>query len=349
MKVCFIIPSLTGGGAERVVANLANKMDELGHEVKILMTASSDVEYRLNQGIVLEQITERTQGSIYKRLQRIFLLRRYFKEHTDTAYIAMPTETNMFAVLAAVGLHVNLIISERNDPNRDRCKELRDLIYCLAKKMVFQTQEARDYYSKRLQQVGKIIPNPLCNDKIEIYKGERKQKIVVVGRLEEQKNHRMLLEAYAALEEKCKNYSLHIYGVGSLEKELKDLSVRLGISEHVHFEGFCNDIHNEIKDASMYVLSSDYEGISNSLLEAMAMGLPVISTECPIGGSKMLIEHMKNGILVPVGNVDTMKEAMEYMIIHREEAETMGAEATRVRERYSIDVITQEWISYIQE
>lgn len=349
MKVCFIIPSLTGGGAERVVANLANKMDELGHEVKILMTASSDVEYRLNQGIVLEQITERTQGSIYKRLQRIFLLRRYFKEHIDTAYIAMPTETNMFAVLAAIGLHVNLIISERNDPNRDRCKKLRDLIYCLAKKMVFQTQEARDYYSKRLQQVGKIIPNPLCNDKIEIYKGERTKRIVVVGRLEEQKNHRMLLKAYAALEEKCKKYSLHIYGVGSLEQELKELSAQLGISEYVHFEGFSNDIHNQIRDAAMYILSSDYEGISNSLLEAMAMGLPVISTECPIGGSKMLIEHMKNGILVPVGDVDAMREAMEYMVIHREEAETMGAEATKVRERYSIDIITQEWLAYIQE
>lgn len=349
MKVCFIIPSLTGGGAERVVANLANKMDELGHEVKILMTASSDVEYSLKKGIVLEQITERTQGSIYKRVQRIFLLRKYFKTHPDEAFIAMPTETNMFAVLASVGLPVNLIISERSDPHQDKCKKLRDLIYRLSKKMVFQTKQAEDYYLKESNITGKIIANPLCNDKIEIYSGDRTKRIVVVGRLNHLKNHKMLLQAYAALDKRCKEYHVYIYGKGELEQELKDLCVQLDIVGNVHFEGFCNDIHNQIKDAAMYVLSSDAEGMSNSLLEAMAAGLPVISTDCPIGGSAMLIEHMKNGILVPVGDAAAMKDAMEYMINNREAAEAMGLEATKVRERYSIDLITQEWLAYMQE
>ena len=110
MKICFIIPSMTGGGAERVTANLANRLDEMGHEVTIMMTASGDVAYRLNVGISVKQIGERTHGSMLGRLQRIFTLRDYFKKNRNTVYVSMPTDTNMFAILASLFLSINLIM-----------------------------------------------------------------------------------------------------------------------------------------------------------------------------------------------------------------------------------------------
>ncbi|MBO5486499.1 MAG: glycosyltransferase family 4 protein [Eubacterium sp.] len=349
MKICFVIPSMTGGGAERVTANLANRLDEMGHEVKILMTASDDVAYKLNEGISVNQIGERTHGSLLGRVQRIFTLRRYFKQNKKTVFISMPTDTNMFAILASLFLPVKLIISERNDPNQYGHKGLRDFLYRFAKKMVFQTEDARNCYSKRLQNVGRIIPNPICEENLEGFTGQRSNRFVVVGRLEPQKNHALLLDAYARVALEYPTHDLYLYGKGSLEQKLKEQCGRLGIADRVHFEGFCKDVHKQIADAAAYILSSDYEGISNSLLEAMAMGLPVISTDCPIGGSRMLIEHEKNGLLVPVGDKEALTNAMIYIITNKEETQKMGEEATKVKERFSIEVIADKWLQYMKE
>lgn len=349
MKICFIIPSMTGGGAERVTANLANRLDEMGHEVKILMTASDDVDYELNDGILTFQIGERTHGSLIGRVQRIVTLRKYFSQHRDTAYVSMETDTNMFAILAAMFLSVNLIISERSNPHQYGHQTLRNLIYCFAKKMVFQTEDARNCYSKRLQKAGRIIANSITHENVEVYRGMRSKRFVAVGRLESVKNYQALIKAYAQVALKHADYDLYLYGKGKLEQELKSLSNQLQISEKVHFEGFCQNVQEQIKDAAAYILSSDYEGISNSLLEAMSIGMPVISTDCPIGGSRMLIAHEKNGLLVPVGDVEALAEAMEYIILNPDKAIEMGEEAAKVNERFSTHVIADEWLQYMKE
>ena len=205
------------------------------------------------------------------------------------------------------------------------------------------------WIKKRLQKAGRIIANPICAENLKTYAGIRSKRFVVVGRLEPQKNHRLLLEAYAEIASENKDYDLYLYGKGGLEEELKVLSNQLGIADRVHFEGFCKDVHEKIADAAAYVLSSDYEGISNSLLEAMAMGLPVISTDCPLGGSRMLIEHKKNGLLVHVGNKEALGEAMRYVIANPEETCRMGEEAQKVKERFSIQAIADAWLEYMKE
>ena len=181
------------------------------------------------------------------------------------------------------------------------------------------------------------------------YSGERRKRFVVVGRLEPQKNHKLLLEAYKEVADKYKDYDLFLYGKGWLEQELSNLTDSLGLTGRVHFEGFCSDVQDQIKDATAYILSSDYEGISNSLLEAMAMGLPVISTDCPIGGSRMLITHMKNGLLIPVGDKKALVDAMCYMVENPEQAKRMSDEAQKVKDRFSIQRITEEWLQYMKE
>lgn len=349
MKICFIIPCMTGGGAERVIANLANRLDEMGHEVRIMMTSSDDVAYQLNENVFVFNLGYRTNGSLIGRLRRITSMRGYFKKNKDMVFVSMETATNMFAIIASLFLPLHLIISERNDPNQYGHKALRDFWYRFAKKMVFQTEDAARCYSRRLQRVGKVIPNPICEENIVSYSGERRKRFVVVGRLEPQKNHKLLLEAYKEVADKYKDYDLFLYGKGWLEQELSNLTDSLGLTGRVHFEGFCSDVQDQIKDATAYVLSSDYEGISNSLLEAMAMGLPVISTDCPIGGSRMLIIHMKNGLLIPVGDKQALADAMCYMVENPEQAKRMSDEAQKVKDRFSIQRITEEWLQYMKE
>lgn len=349
MKICFIIPSMTGGGAERVTANLANRLDEMGHEVTIMMTASDDVDYRLNESVVLFKMGNRTNGSLIGRIQRITTMRRYFRKNNDVAYVSMETATNMFAVLSSLFMPINLTISERSNPKQYEHQKLRDCIYCFAPKMVFQTEDAKKCYTKRLQKDGKIIGNPVTEDNAVVYQGERDKRFVAVGRLEAVKNYQMLINAFANVVRMYPEYTLHFYGKGSLESDLREIVHSLDITEKVYFEGFCQNVQEKIKDATAYILSSDYEGMSNSLLEAMSIGMPVISTDCPIGGSRMLIEHEKNGLLVPVGDVDALTEAMRYMIENADSAIQMGREAAKVNERFSIQNVADEWLQYIKE
>ncbi len=349
MKICFIIPSMVGGGAERVTANLANRLDEMGHEVNILMTASDDVEYELNENILVRQISRRTHGSFMGRVQRILTLRSCFKEDRKAVYISMDTETNMFAALATVFMSVNLVVSERSNPDKFRQKKLRNFAYLFVRKIVFQTNGARLCFSRRLQKAGRIIPNPIVSQNPENHSSERTKRFVAVGRLEPVKNYKMLLKAFSTIANKYMDYDLYIYGKGSQEQELRELCNQLQMNSRVHFEGFCDNVQERIKDATAYILSSDYEGMSNSLLEAMAMGLPVISTDCPVGGSRMLIEHGKNGLLTPVGDVNSMAAAMEHIIMAPQKAYEMGKEAAKVNEKYSIQRITNEWLTYMKE
>lgn len=349
MKVMFIIPRMVGGGAERVISVLANEFVNRHIEVKILMTAGDDMAYKLDNKIEVIQIGGRTGGSSWKRAERILRMRKVFKQNQDYILAAFEPTTAFFTCLARAGLHMKLISSERNDPESFPNKRVREYAFLHSDKVVFQTEAAKRYFQEKIQRKGVVIANPITENLPEIYAGQRKHTVIAAGRLEEQKNHVSLFYAFQKFLRKYPDYILHLYGEGSLEQELKNLADKLEISGRIVFEGFHRDILNEIRDAGMYVLSSDYEGISNSLLEAMGMGMPVISTDCPCGGSRMCIQDGVNGLLVPVGNSDALCAAMEEMAGSEELAAQMGKEAAMVRERFSLQSILKEWLGLLDE
>ncbi len=349
MKVMFIIPRMVGGGAERVISVLANEFVNRQIVVKILMTAGDDMAYKLDERIGVIQVGGRTDGSILKRIVRILRMRKIFRKNRDHILIAFEPTTAFFSCLAKTGLKMNLISSERNDPESFPNKKIREYAFLYSDKVVFQTQAAMSYFQKKIRKKGVVIANPIAQNLPQAYNGPRKHTVIAAGRLTEQKNHACLFHAFHKFLQKFPDYVLHLYGEGELEQALKDLALDLGIRENVIFEGFHEDILNEIKDGGMYVLSSDYEGISNSLLEAMGMGMPVISTDCPCGGSRMCILNEVNGLLVPVGNSDTLCNAMEQMAESEEKAAKMGKEAAKVRERFSLQSILKEWFDLFSE
>ena len=346
MQIIFVTASMTGGGSERVIAGLAEQFLGMGHAVSIIMTSGSEVAYKMSDAIEIVNIGGRTGGSIQKRVKRVVDLRKYFKSRREAIIISFGTETNLFSILANLGRKQKLIISERNDPNKCSYKLLRNVVYSFGKKFVFQTEDAMHCFSKSIQKRSMVIPNPILNNIPKAYEGKREKKIVAVGRLTNQKNHKFLLRAFAQFSRCEKDYQLILYGQGELQAELEELARKLDIDEKVVFAGFKSDILECIKKSAMYVLSSDYEGISNSLLEAMALGIPVISTDCPIGGSRTCIQNNVNGILVECGNIQEMVAAMKKIASEPEFAERMGRQAIKVQERFAIEKIAKSWVKF---
>ena len=184
-----------------------------------------------------------------------------------------------------------------------------------------------------------VIPNPIDLSLPEPVNGPRSKSVVFVGRLHKQKNPELLLTAFSEFVHEFTEYTLHIFGQGELEEELKSKVISLGIEDKVVWHGFCKDVRAQIVAAGMYVLSSNYEGISNSMLEAMAMGIPVIATDCPIGGSAVYIENEINGIIIPVGGKDNLIEAMKKLAADKEFAQKISYNGAKVREKYPIGLI----------
>ncbi len=348
MKICFITATMAGGGAERVIANLSNELVKRGHDVTILLTTEYVIEYELDSNVRVVQVSAKTAHDSRKRLQRIWALRKYLKQNRDAYFISMPTDTNIYVLLASLFLKINLTISERNDPNAYENKKLRDIAYILAKKVVFQTPDAKQYFCKRIQKLSTIIPNPVSSN-IQVQETiKRRKRVVAVGRLDEQKNHWLLIDAFELFLKEYPEYELYIYGKGNLQEELMQYIQQKNMQSKIVLAGFSKNVWEEVADCAMYVLPSDYEGMPNSLLEAMAVGMPVIATDCPIGGPRMLIEHEKNGLLVPVGDKEKLYLAMRCLEADEAFSKTLADNAAKIKITLSVENICDKWLDYIK-
>lgn len=347
MKIIFVTSALHGGGAERVIATLANRFAAMGDDVTILMTAGDECVYPLHKRVHLYSAGQASHGNPAVQIKRLFRMRQYFRAHPDSRIVSFSTSINLFTIIAALGLPNRVIVSERNDPNRCSYRKLRDLVYAFGQGFVFQTKQARGCFPAKIRNKGTVIPNPIRADLPAVFSGDREHKIAAAGRLEPQKNHMLLLEAFAGFHSNFPEYTLHIFGKGFLEQVLKDRAAELKIERFVVFEGFRSDILETIRTYGMYVLSSDYEGISNSLMEAMALGLPCISTDCPIGGSALCIRDGINGLLVPVNDASALQKAMEKAAGDQAFADRLGRNGARIRERFAEEKVADLWRAWI--
>lgn len=344
MKIVFVLPDMPGGGSERVVALLANEYIKRGYSVAILLFAGKQVAYPLDERIEIVIAGEPSAGNPLIQLKRLFRMRRYYKKNRGCYIFSFCVRGSIFSVLAAAGIPHSLLVSERNDPTHFSGKRLRDWSYRKADKLILQTEDMKRCFSKDIQKKSAVIPNPVSDNMPEPYRGERKKQVVAVGRLQPQKNHKLLLESFADFQKSYPDYELHIFGVGELEKTLKQLAEELHISNKVVFRGFSSSVQKEIWDSAMFVLSSDYEGISNSMIEALAMGVPVISTDCPAGGSRMYIKNNVNGILVPVGDKKALSEAMKKLAGNPEFAKQLSENGEKIKEQYGLEKIADKFL-----
>ena len=344
MKIVFVLPDMPGGGSERVVAMLANEYVKRGYQVAVLLFAGDHVAYPLDERIEVFIAGQPSDGNPLIQIKRLFKMRRYYRKNKHCYIFSFCVRGTIFSVLAAAGIPHRLLVSERNDPTRITGQRLRDWSYRKAEKLILQTEDMRRCFAQDLQQKSAVIPNPIADDMPEPYRGKRKKRIVSVGRLEPQKNHKLLLDAFADFHKKYPEYELHIFGVGELDKDLRRQAGELGIGDRVVFRGFSSNVQQEIRDNAMFVLSSDYEGISNSMIEALAMGVPVISTDCPVGGSRMYIENGVSGLLTPVGDRKALTEAMRKIAGDCSFADGLSANGVKAAKQYGLKNIADRFL-----
>lgn len=340
--------ALLNGGAARVICVLAAEFARRGKRVGIAVYNDFDGEYQIAEGIEKEY---GPQGSgAATKARRIAWLRGVAKRNPGACFVAFEYFVNMQSVIALAGLPNRLVISERNDPARvgsgKKTNWLRERLYRHADMLVCQTDDAAAYFSDKIQKC--VILNPLKDNLPEPFDGERRKAVVTFCRLEPQKNLEMLLRAFAEFHKKHPDYSLEIYGDGSERESLIALASDLGIGACTSINPGRSDVHEVVRDAAMFVLPSNYEGLSNSMLEAMALGLPVICTDCPCGGARMVIKDGVNGYLIPVGDKDALLSKMLLIAADFGSAEVCGNAAIKMRTVLSATFIADRWLEVVR-
>lgn len=318
MKILFYISNIKGGGAARVMSNIANELSK-DNEIVFVTNFPAEHEYKLNEGITRVNLSqhELKSNALIRNYCLIKALRKVLKCEVPNVAVSFMGENNVRLLFANVGLNTKTIISVRNDPRREypssKFPKLTDCLYQKADGVVFQTEDAKAFFSEKVQSKSQIIFNQV--DAKFYQKIEQPGKyIVACGRLSKQKNYPMMLRAFAEVHKEYPSERLLIYGEGEQKDDLLSLAKTLNIENVVKFMGFSSDMRNVYKEAKMLVMTSDYEGMPNVMLEALASSLPVISTDCPCGGPKMMIKDGINGYLVPVGNSNMLSIRIKEML-----------------------------------
>ncbi len=343
-KVLFIANSLGNGGAQRVIGLLASSIKDDDYSVKLLCVNKIEKEYVFD-GLKVQYLNKEMVS--IKKPTRIKLLRKFLKKEKPDVIISFEYFLNMDTIIAARGLKSKIIVSERNDPAQQKSRRLvnflRDYLYRKVDVLVCQTPDAKAYFSKKVQKHAVIIPNPVKSG-LPLYHGQSSKTIINFCRLEKQKNLPLLIDAFEQLYNQDNEVKLEIYGDGKERDALLQIVNNKHLEESVSINPATINIHEIAAGCKMFVSSSDYEGLSNSMLEAMAMGMPTICTDCPCGGARMVIENKKNGLLVPVGDKQALFEAMNIVFSNEELAVTLSINALKIKDELSQEKITGEWL-----
>lgn len=350
-KVIFITNVLGNGGSGRVMSTIASYLAENEYNVEVYSFLSNYETYKISNKIKSEVIKCKSKNIYLKKIERILKLRKIFKYNKDATIIAFEYFVNMQTIIASLFLKNKVIISERNDPSKHGNKffvnKLRSLLYRFTDILVCQTNDAKEYFKHSIQQKTIVIPNPIMSNLPDRFDGERKKEIVTFCRIEAQKNLKLMVDAFALVNKEYPDYILSIYGDGSKKQELIEYVNEMNLNNSINFYGFTDNIHSKIIDKAMFVSSSDYEGISNSMIEAMAIGLPCVVTDCPCGGARMMINNNENGILVPVGDSIEMYEGMKKIINNKAFSEKLSINAIEIKNNLNEEKILKIWIDLL--
>lgn len=346
MKILFVCDTMDSGGAERVIANLSNEFSKMGHEVGIMMISKTAKEpfYILDKSIKLVYLTRdlKKEPCFFKKTK---ILRKRILGIKPDVVVAFLSYVCIYTWLALRKTDIPFIFSERNDPNHR--KKIQQLLlnkaFNRANGCVFQTNDAKEWYGKNIRKKSAIIYNPLNLPTFSPSSGEKLRQILFVGRLTEQKNCLVLIDAFSVFNRENKDYILKIYGSGPLKNKMINRLKEHKLEKNVVFCGNSTKWLDLERKSSVFVLPSIYEGMPNVLAEALAIGIPSVSANCPIGGPKELKKIFgKRLILCEKTDSESLAKAMNQAL------DIPSQNKVIVPDVLKIEKISQEWIKFIK-
>ena len=352
MKITFVTSYLAPGGAERVIALLANSFADAGYSVNLVYFKKKDDFYSLDNRISKYYLDiPRYSGTLISGLKntriRILKLREQIQQIAPDIVISFITDINVLTALACRKLNVSTIISERTNPNEYRIplkwKIAARLFYKNTDKLVVQTEKVKRFFNYMPSSKMEVIPNPIKKPFVKAKERENKKEkiILAVGRLEYPKGFDLLIETFSYTKAK-ENWKLIVAGEGSQRPKLEKLIEKYNLNSKVSLVGLQRTVNEFYSLASVFVLSSRYEGFPNSLAEAMSWGLPCISFNCDFGPAE-LIQQNVNGILVENGNVNKMAEQIDHIVEDESLRTRLGKNATSIINKLDLDLIVRRW------
>lgn len=357
MRIALYTSKMNDGGAERTMANIANYMVSCGHEVIVVTTYLNDDEYELDNRIkrvISEPAADMLQGNrVHNFISRFTTLRNVWKTEKPDVIFSYLGKNNLMAVGTSRGLRVSTAVGVVATPSEEYYTKMQaflaKFLFRYADGVVLQTKASMDFFPKAVLKKAVILKNPTSKEfDLERYEGERDKVIVSVGRVDENKNHELIIDAFANIAKDYPDYQLVIYGDGDLRQPLINKVNEMGLSSQIKLPGRISNVAEHIKKATVFVLSSNTEGSPNVLIEAMMLGLPVISTDCPCGGPAELIADGVNGLLTPVGNVKNMQDCLQKILSNLHFAEQIGRAASGTRAIYSPKIVLEEWRQFLE-
>ena len=353
MKIACVGYYQSVGGAEKQLILLANALAERGHEVSLIVMADNVISYEVDKRVRIIDLSVGERNASKKIVYRFKALKAAYKKIKPDVSVHYWLQSAYLSVLMKKSIAGKVIYSERADPGDDEYKGMlgvvRKLAFVRIDGFIFQSQGARDYFNDSVKRRSTVIHNPVFipKSKFPCPCKERIKKIVNVGRLHPQKNQKLLIEAFSRIADQFNDYVLEIFGDGELKEELEGLILKKKLQDRVLLKGTTSEIFDEVYSASLFVLSSDYEGMPNALLEALSLGVPCISTDCKPGGARSLIKNGKNGFLVRRNDPKSLAVRMSQVLSNGKLAQKFADEAYKLSDTHSPEAIFNEYEAYI--
>ncbi|MBQ9513201.1 MAG: glycosyltransferase [Lachnospiraceae bacterium] len=358
MHVAMYIGSLTKGGAERVMVNLAKDLLAHGDEVTFVTTFLEEDEFPVPEGArrVISGLTEdeMTWGRVRNIARRRNKLRDIWKDLDPDLILSFIGKNNVMAIQTARGLSIPVVVSVRGNPSQEyenaALRFAMRATFPYADGVIVQTEGAKNYFSEIVKKKCTVLKNPVAQEFLsQPLSRARKKEMVVVGRIDDNKNQILAVKAFAQTFAAFPDWKMTLYGEGEGSFRIENLIRDLGQASRICLAGNVEDVAQRIKDASIYVLPSREEGMPNALLEAMALGLACISTDCPVGAAREILQEGRRGFLVPVDNVDGMRGAMIRLMGDEALRKELGEAALAVRNEYEPGAVCSAWRDYFKE